>query len=365
MNARRVAAYASGALGIVLLAAVLVQVFEIREVEVERSQGRAAAKDPWLALDRILSPDRAVERYSSIEDIRLDSAALAAVDGDELALLDAEGGGASGLARWVEGGGRLIVSWEESWDEEEGYEEIESFPGIQPTGRAEYGYGDTKARGKYRSIEVAIPFYGRSRFGPGDAADGYLGFSHGDADRIVLVESGSGWILAGASPLFLENKRLADNEGMAFAEQLLAGLGPGDAWLPEPSIDEAPSGKGGHKSTKAFIPVAIAAAILCLVLLWKEAPRFGPFVAEEAPDRRGMAERFRAEGRFLIERGAGGELLERVGAGPGSTAGSDAGADGRPGSGTPRSPRKVKRLLLAAIRDRAPGAAERGKGREA
>jgi hypothetical protein len=318
MSRNRVIAATATACALALFAVLASRVFELRQVTIERSEGRAAALDPWLALDRVLSGKLEVRRYSSLDEIDFSGAGLVVAEGEKASAYDEASkaeGKSGGLGSWVAGGGRLVIAWSGYYYESE--VSLPSFPELAPkASEAEREVTSGRARGSYLGKAVDIEAAGSIRFDRPEAGEGYLGLSDDTAIRLVLRSSGKGWALAGARPLFLENRRLADPGNRDFAGELLGQGMEGVVWLPAPSRGETAAKAGGLAARKAFLPVAGTALLVCLALLWLRAPRFGPTIPEPSADRRSILERFRAEGRFLLDRGAGEELLRRIGAAP-------------------------------------------------
>jgi hypothetical protein len=345
MNRNRVAAIAASAAALLLLGAMASHIFELREVKVERSVGRAAARDPWLALDRALSESSEVRRYSSLGEIDFSSAGLIIAGGKELAVYDAK---PNGLAKWVSDGGRLVIAWPGYLGDSDKIA-LRSFPELVPRKSKEVS-AIARAKGNYLGKAVDIEASGGIYFERAKERSGYLGLSDGKTIRVAMVCSGKGWALAGARPFFLENRRLADPGNRAFAADLFGKDAAGAVWLPAPSRDDPAAKPDGLAVRTAFLPIVGTALLLCLALLWSRAPRFGPALPESLADRQSILERFRAEGRFLFDRGAGNEILRRIGAAP---------APGKAARG-----RRGGKAIMKAVEERVLREAEKKEGRE-
>jgi hypothetical protein len=360
---------AAGILAAAILAAISARVFEVETVVSEGRVGSAAAKDPWLALDRVLSPTHGIERYSRLDEVDFDTAALVVVDGDELAAPGAENEGdeanereegdeqekkegsveaSTDISEWVAAGGGLIIAWDYApFPDEEEQPSLPDFPALVPEGTEDYG--QCRARGLFLGSPVDAEASRSARFPRAEKSPDCVAFYDGESARIALQRRGEGWALAGKSPLFLENRRLADEGNLAFASALLGDLRAGEVWLPTSAEAAAAPSGGGLLARKAFLPVAAAAFLFCLVLLWSRSPRFGPVIPEPPADRRSLSERLRAEGRFLFSHRADASILRRAGAPD----------DG----GRPRASRKRADRIVGAIEARVNEEREELEGR--
>jgi hypothetical protein len=305
---------AAGLFAATIIAIALTCIFEIDTFSAQGREGRAAANDPWLVLGRVLSGTHEVSRYSALKDVDFSSAALVVADGADFADVDASArkdGKAARIPDWVSAGGRLVISWASPPDEDDQIE-LPDFPALVPE-RSD-GTGSGRARGVYRGSPVDVEARSYVDFSKATGPKGIVRLCDGPATRIALQIRGKGWALAGASPLFMENRRLADPSDLGFSSALLGDLPKGKVWLPAPPPTKAIPAKEGLLAKEAFVPVAAAAFLFCLALLWYCAPRLGPVIPEPSADRRGLMERFRAEGRFLFVHRADASILDRAGA---------------------------------------------------
>ena len=178
MSRNRLIGAAVFAAALVILGAMATRIFEFREVKVERSEGRAAVLDPWLALDRALSGTIEVRRYSSVADIDFGSAGLVVADGKKLAAYDDSEGS---LAGWVKDGGRLVIAWQDLSDE--GEPALTSFPELVPKksseirGEANHRRAEIYRAGSWISKSDSLYFAGAGR-------EGYVGLSDTQAIRV-------------------------------------------------------------------------------------------------------------------------------------------------------------------------------------
>lgn len=276
----RIAALVAALLLTVATALFVFSYFDVAPTENWKEGSAASARDPWLAFSR--GPGLDVHRYDSVEDIDLSEAGMVMADWSALSDEDP-----APWASWVEGGGRLLLSfsnldrWEGPWAEEAAFRGLGDVKILVPN-RTE----DTAKAGS-ATIDVD-PLVRLS------APSGAIHYEASDGTAFVLKVVGGGWAASTGRPLALYNQGLAKPDNRVFAASLVSEL-KGSVWLPAP--EAAPATK--PESALGSPILALALLLLASLVFWRASPRLGPVLEAERFERPSLADRLLAEGRFL------------------------------------------------------------------
>ena len=217
------------------------------------------------------------------------------------------------LERWVESGGRMVVTGRLAG----GQDEFERWSGIERTFRrgeslkarlerpadcrdlTELGAGasPTTPAARYSLCGTDMPFHLETK------QKVLWGLSDGSQMEAVRVAVGRGWVTAINALPFSRERLLDGDHGRLFVAA--TGLRKGDDvhFLSEddhPSLLEL-------LWTHASAVVVFGLAAIALAL-WRNSARFGPLVSEPPTARRSLAEQIRGTGQFALRQGDGESL---------------------------------------------------------
>jgi hypothetical protein len=214
------------------------------------------------------------------------------------------------LERWVESGGRIVVTGRLAGGEDE----FERWSGIGRTYRrgeslkarierpmecrdlTELGAGASPAA-RYSLCGADMPFYVETK------QKVLWGLSDGSQMEAVRVAVGRGWVTAiNASP-FEEQRLLDGDHGRLFVAATALRAGDEVHFLSEDD----------HPSLLALLwthasPVVVFGLAAIALALWRNSARFGPLVSEPPTARRSLAEQIRGTGLFALRQGDGESL---------------------------------------------------------
>lgn len=308
---------AAGGLAVVAVLAGLFflwpMLFERVEVEEPRDVSAAAATQPYLALERLLTrfglPTRSATSLGGLpphSEILWWLAPTRRIAPER-------------LLRWVEEGGHLIVAAPEVYDS------VLDQVGISPFD-AEASDGDDHL--SPQEFQVDRPPWPKFFLSQEDvevvAAEGEI-----DAAWNMTVRHGDGLVTAVNDHAFLTNPELA-RQDHALLVWYLVRADEDRTGVTLVTRDPKPS--VWLVLGRRAMPVAVSLAVLALVGLWAVLRRVGPIRPSPSRDRRHLAEHLRASGDFLwrvrcedallrAERAALADSLVRRGAAPGSKGG--------------------------------------------
>jgi hypothetical protein len=244
----------------------------------EWKEGSAEAeRDSWLAFSRGQGLD--THRYDSVEDIDLSRPGLVIADWSDLQ--DDE---PQRWADWVESGGRLLLMfsprdhWKGDWAEHS------LFQGMGEM--ATDNHGGTTA--KMGSLVIDVDPYVRM-----SPVTGALSYADDSGVVFAVRSAGEGWVSSSGQLMALYNKGLSKPDNRLFAASLVRDL-KGPVWLPEPE-----SGPPVPEPGLGSPVLALSLALFAGLLFWRASSRLGPVLQAERFERRGLADRLIAEGRFL------------------------------------------------------------------
>jgi hypothetical protein len=309
MNLNRIVIVAAGLIIVSLLTWWAFDSLEFAEIERDFEASLAARQDPWLAIERNLSPEPGTVRYKDAEEIDLIHASVVALDSWDLPALDTDE-----LIDWVETGGRLILIFNYEMEEERTeLPEHPLFNDLYPDYPEQYvndtdNVTDNLARSaeSFSSLPVNITVDMGVNFTTAheDAATGV--YFAGNDRKAVVRAYGEGVLFAAGLPLALHNDGIKfpgnrELAGFLFDRNYRPGL---KVWLPARS-----------QYNDAYVkrlnggPILLSAALVCIMLFWMGGPRLGSIIPDEVRHRRSLRERFTAEGHFLWQHKAGNYML--------------------------------------------------------
>jgi hypothetical protein len=280
---------------------------EFTEVEKDFPPTDRAQRDPWLAIERSLSPK--IERYEGAGLVPLASASSLVIYIWDLYRFDADA-----IVSWVKGGGRLIIIFEEEKDEmQTTLPEVPLFAGLEPRYSEEGVYTSAKTTETLKresDIFKALPerisadpnvYFYEAEPDPSTALYGYQ-----DECKAVVRAYGKGIVFACGAPYALYNEGLKNEENRRLASFLFGGEAKPDtkAFIPRNVISTDSVGRRFDAT-----PILISSAVVFILLFWMGGPRLGNVIEDEVPGRRSLRERFQAEGHFLWQHRAARYML--------------------------------------------------------
>lgn len=287
------------------------QLFEQRRFEFETGFRDEAARNRYLAAQRLLERMGMQVRSLSLGELR----GLPPVDGalvlpTERATLSLDR--SRELLDWVRAGGHLLVVTWTLWDEEDRRED----PLLDPLGFRQFGrLGEAEEIVQDEIARVRVP--GRDpplevehdpRFRFVDS-EGRATWSVEDANGVHLLQTrlGAGYLTALTDDFFLTNTAIAEHDHAELVYRLArTGGRAGPVWIV--FAEEWPR-PWQLLSAGAWVPV-LAFAILVAAWGWMRAARFGPIRPDPPRDRRSLMEHVWASGRFHWQHGDAGMLVE-------------------------------------------------------
>jgi uncharacterized protein DUF4350 len=311
---------------------------EREEIEVPRGYEGLAARNHYLAAERLL--DRMGMPAQSFDDVgvlsSLPSPSSTLIVPTSRRSLDAQT--SERLLEWVSDGGHLIVvSWQ-LWDDphrtpdpildpvgvhqflndsDEGSDSPGQVSDPPPPGDSGDGGDDADeppladAEFPDRDEPLELRFDQRFRLELDEAASPELILEAGDdaGSHLVTLRHGKGLLTALSDDYFLTQPQIGDLDHAELLYRLTRlGGHRGVVWIVYgdrfPSVWELVLRHGWM--------VALSAAALLALWLWSASRRFGPIAADPAPERRELMEHVRAAGRLEWRRGAAAALVAAV-----------------------------------------------------
>ncbi len=309
--------WALGAALFALAAAAFFQFFEKRSFDFDVGYQGEAARNPYLAAQRLLERMGLEVRSLKLAEL----VALPPTDGTLLlptprATLSAQR--SRELVDWVVAGGHLLVVTWTLWDEEN----RRGDPILDPLDFRQYAQLEPESDGAegFVADEVArVPVTGRDeplevihdpRFRFEDAAGRATWFVE-DANGMHLVQTevGDGLLTALTDDYLLTNFRISQRDHAELVYRLArAGGRGGPVWIV--FAEEWPG--PWQLLWENGWPVVVTLALLVFAWIWLRALRFGPMLPDPPRDRRSLMEHVEAAGRFHWKHGAGAQLTESV-----------------------------------------------------
>lgn len=248
----------------------------------------SVAADPWTGFVRGLEGEGLVQRYSSLDEIDWDEASLVVVRWADLQDQDQD---PEAWVGWVEGGGRLWIVvdsgvWKGPWTE------------TAPLSGAKEGEGSLSDDDG--PVMATTPNGGAVTVSTSwwwTAPEADVRYQVGDKTALAVWNRGDGWLMLSGPALALENEGLSNDGNRRFAAAVTQGIEPARVWVPSVTHSGPPPTKG------APWPLLGGLGAFFGLLFWSLGPRFGPVLVVSEPERLGLAERLRAEARFLWDHG--------------------------------------------------------------
>jgi len=331
-----------GGLIAVALVALFLATCERKEVELPRGYSGEAARNKYLAAERLLT--RMGMPAQSHSDVR----ALAKLPPETSTLVlptarrAVDPATSARLLEWVERGGHLVVVTWTLWDDPHrdpdpildaiglhqfmnGSLEEPNDPDLpesrpEPEPDPERGPAEPPAEAPSPVAEAEFPdreaplqvrFDSRFRFELAEEANESLILEIGDDDgsHWVTVKRGKGLITGLTDDLFMTQPAIGelDHAELVYRMSRLGGH-RGPVWFVYG--DQLPSMLG--LIAKYGWMVAASALALLALWVWSASRRFGPIAPDPAPARRELMEHVRASGRLQWRRGGGAALLAAV-----------------------------------------------------
>jgi hypothetical protein len=246
----------------------------------------SVAVDPWTGFVRGLEAEGLVQRYSSLDEVDRDEASLVVVRWADLKDQEPQP-----WLDWVDGGGRLWVvvdegDWEGPWTT------VDPFSGVgEGEGSLSDAEGSVTATAPNGGVVTVSPFW----WWKVPRAD--VRYQFGEKTAVAVWNRGDGWLMLSGPAVAVENEGLADDGNRRFAAAVTRGLEPAVVWVPSVTHVGPPESRGPPW------PLIVGLGAFFGLLFWSLGPRFGPVLVTSEPERLGLAERLRAEARFLWDHG--------------------------------------------------------------
>ncbi|MDP2228137.1 MAG: DUF4350 domain-containing protein [Moraxellaceae bacterium] len=296
-----------------LISAVLVACFTLRETERPAGYSREAQLNPWLAAGRLLEarglsvqPSPAYSRVPAHADvIVLASSPVLLAPEVRTALMD-----------WVEDGGHLVFPASDSADQAEW---------LKPLGlRVRTGSEDNEDEGAENAPEALARLFNipsRTLEIPGE---GWLKVSLYDPAiiaarteplwgarddkgwRLLRQPWGDGRVTVVTDLGWVSNRHIGTNDHAALFWRLVDAEPGHDVML----VHGADQPSLLSLLMESAAPLLLAVAVFVVVWLWQSAQRFGPLTERAPPVRRRLSEHLEAAGRHLYRLGRSDLLLD-------------------------------------------------------
>lgn len=293
---------------VLVIAGLLVWFFLSTFTLVERPQSlppsELARRDGRLALERIFQRQGvAVQRFDSHQNPDPASDLIVA-DNDWLARQTSAQ--LTAWRTWLEAGGRLVLFWSTA-ETSTFLPDLGLYPSLDTEGPTSPGSGyfdNPLPEGDTKALTISLDQRFRLELEAESLADeprALTWIQHAPLDgedevslQLVWLQLTveKGWLAVTGRGWLLENEQLTQHDNEAFVQRLFAGA-------QRVALQKTDRLQGGAFIPEAWYGLILPLAVLAVLLVWRGLVRTAPPLPAPEPERRSLAERFAAEGRYL------------------------------------------------------------------